>query len=462
MTTAKKTIEPSQRNTPLIFVAVMIGFIIVYFLARWPGYQVNLLGEDGIFADIFLNRPPGPNYFQAGRVNGQEIYNPIWHPALNYELLRAAGFISDLVIDYALFSPYQTNLILRLSFSIFQLTVWLLYLGVIFLARKEFSPNSWWFAIALLFIISLSRLAVHTSLELQIDNTAGALFPGLLSATLLLVSFRLTKNLVSLFVVFLGGLLVGLGKNEWGLIFLVSVLVTSGLWPLYQKWLGGGNHPDGLSAWRILIAAGGGCLAGSLVSYLYDPFNYLMGWNLLFKMVDAELVMGNSKIFVWMHLNFLRLPYTGLILLILLYCVWQIIRGKKFASVVELLSLIFSSGLFAAYVLAMWGGIAYRYFGPALISSAATLLLFLPRSSLGISNAKAVIFCSILLLLDILLMPKFPPYRVIPIEPRAECVQVLGVAQGYNRNDIDYLGDTIGESELNQLVNQAGGVLCKP
>ncbi len=57
----------------ILYSSFLILFVLSFFLVRWPAYSTNLVGEDGTFADIFLNRVAGPDYFQVGRVLGNGI-----------------------------------------------------------------------------------------------------------------------------------------------------------------------------------------------------------------------------------------------------------------------------------------------------------------------------------------------------------------------------------------------------
>ena len=97
-----------------------VSFVII----RKPHYASNLEGEAGHYAELFIDQPDGPKYWQIAQIFGKDIYSPPRHPALMYETIAFFGKITETVIDYSRLSEYKTTVLLRAFFSLFQLFVW--------------------------------------------------------------------------------------------------------------------------------------------------------------------------------------------------------------------------------------------------------------------------------------------------------------------------------------------------
>jgi len=65
--------------------------IALFLLVRAPFERRALLYEEGVFADLAVNRVHGPKYCLVGRFDGAEVREGIDRPAPMYEAFRALG-----------------------------------------------------------------------------------------------------------------------------------------------------------------------------------------------------------------------------------------------------------------------------------------------------------------------------------------------------------------------------------
>ena len=443
----------------ILKILYLVGFVAFYFFIRWPLYSTNLANEDGNFADLLINQTVGPKYLQGGRVNGVEIYAPAQHPALSYEILKLAGRVAKGFVDFSQLSDYRTTLVLRFVFSLFQLSVWLGFILVVFLSDRFFTRAAYAALLAAVFVVSVAPLAVLTSIELQVDTSIGVLFTGFFGAVLLARSFDLLKGKPFLALLFVSSLGMGLGKNEWSAIFLFCILLAGGFrfaFPrLFRRMKLSWRSNEG---WLLVLAAGG-CLVGNLISYLVDPLNYMMGWKLLLNISRTASVVGSAGIRQWLSVTYHRLPeMIGVAALLGLIFV-LFVRRLKTLSTVQILSFSLSICLFGAFFFSSWG-VFVRYFVPSFISAVASLIILFPRQITAWQTRAAALAWVIFAAYAWVGFPHLPPYQPFKIEARSDCVPFLPVSLAYNRPDLDYVGSSVGQEEAESFVKGSGKSLC--
>ena len=79
---------------------LLVVFAVSFFAVRLPLFRESLGFEEGIFAELIVNRPSGPHYSLAGRIDGEKIYVYISHPPAPYELLRLGGYICQKFLTF--------------------------------------------------------------------------------------------------------------------------------------------------------------------------------------------------------------------------------------------------------------------------------------------------------------------------------------------------------------------------
>ncbi len=143
-----------------------------------------------MFAAIVVNRPPNPDYLLVARIDEQEHYQGIGHPAPLYETMKLAAKLwppvgPQSVHDDALATPR-----LRFYFCLFQLVAWL---GVGLLALLVTRASGVVVRITTMVIVAAaaaSPIAVVSSTELQVDGSVGALMVGVMAAATCLAARR--------------------------------------------------------------------------------------------------------------------------------------------------------------------------------------------------------------------------------------------------------------------------------
>ncbi len=113
----------SARRPGFITAFILIGFSLLYFGVRVPYYSHPIIGEEGLFADLFYAQPPGPDKLLLAKINGEEIYTAFNHPVPPYSFLAAIGKITNLVIPNSALDEVSKVRLIRFVFSLFQYAV---------------------------------------------------------------------------------------------------------------------------------------------------------------------------------------------------------------------------------------------------------------------------------------------------------------------------------------------------
>jgi hypothetical protein len=189
-------------------ILLLVIFTVLFFIVRIPLLHEPLGFEEGIFADLIVNRPPGPLYELAGRIDGENIYSYISHPAIPYELLRLGGYISqhfltrDVYLNDAAVTPR-----LRIICSSYQFIFGIVLLLFAFYGRSVY--GIW--PTVLIFAAMLSPLAIKTSVHLQIDNTSGVILCGIAALLFIIADRGEPASKKAYLLLFTGGFIAGLG-----------------------------------------------------------------------------------------------------------------------------------------------------------------------------------------------------------------------------------------------------------
>ena len=368
------------------FFPFLILFTFCYFTFRLPYYVSPMVGEDTIFADIFINQPQGPLYCIVAQINGDSIYNFIAHPAPLYEVLKMSGFLSNFFIDYTVFNDLELSAILRLFYSCFQYSIFLMLL---FIANKSNVSYKWLLNIFLL-IISITPMSIESSTDLQIDGSSGILLSAPLSIILMLISIN-PGSRYSIFALFLATVIFGLGKQEWSLMMLCSLVALVPANFVLKKIQ---KVPDVSSHVYVLFVTGLlGVILGNIVSYLYDKSNYTMGLQLFTNMIQSftiislqtkDVIVHTTKGFNivmqnknadWLKLTSDRLEFVYIIIMLIFFNFYLLIKNLKYVKSSQVLLMLISLSLFFAYFISSWGSF-FRYFSPAFIATVICVFSF--------------------------------------------------------------------------------------
>lgn len=258
-----------------------------FFLFRIPFYAQELVGEEGIFAHLFLHDVPKPDYLLIARVDGVNLMGAPQHPAPMYEAIGAAGKMVRHLVHFGAMDPLESAFALRMAFSLPLLFV---LLGCLFFLYRHANDGLYQWLVLLL-VFASSPVLLVSSTELQLDASFGA---GIFGVWALACAFLCTKRELSTrrrgAVMFLACFLAGLGKNEWSFVLFVCLAVCI----VYARFARSAGARRGDTA--VLLLGLLGLITGNVVSFLYDPLNYVMGLQLMSKMSRGESILNPGKL----------------------------------------------------------------------------------------------------------------------------------------------------------------------
>lgn len=476
-------------NRVLLHKAVFVTlFVALFFTVRLPFYSRPMYNEDGIFADIFINHPVGPNYGQIARVDGNPVYAPMHHPALLYKLISATGYCWQPFINFHALTDGETTFALRFIFSLFQLTIWLLLIAILWTYNR-----GWWFAPELkwpllcVLVLALTPLAIHNSIELQLDSSSGILMAGLIALSLLLAHQRRFRDRWLLLLAFGATTFLGFGKNEWSYAFLAAMLF-SGAVLLLDGQLTHFVADRHRFYWQLLACLCGGCLLGNGLSMLLDWENYYGGIKLMLGLSKTVNVVKTGNVHQWWGLTARRLPYIYIMVVLLGLLVVRLWHRIKAGDFIAFLALVYPSVLFVAYAASYWNA-EPRYFAPAFVGAAIAGMMYMPWPPPPlIKKVLAVVLtlfalhtawyeCVHLVLPRRYLSANGPFWETVlytpaPAKParsvwdtiefarQHKCVPILDIADCWNKPGIDYIGTSLGYDDGLRYTRPAGRTMC--
>ncbi len=435
-----------MKRLSLIF--TIAGLTLAFFIVRAPHLSQPLVFEEGLFANLFLNNPPGPNYLLIARISGTPLYNPPSHPGPMYKMIAVTGAAAQKLVPRHIL---EQTFALRTAFSAFSLIPLLIAATFIFTFSTNFRSS------LLIFLCYIfARPSILTSGMLQIDNSVGVLLNGIfilgLGASCFLENRRLAAALL-----FLGATGLGLGKNEWTIIAVAALAATTvlclipGLIPPRQL--------------RGLIPLALGLATGNLISIAVDPLNYWSGLDLMKTMAGQHSVLRNHEWSLWARAVMSSLPalkYHAF----LAVCVFTVFchqaTTRNLRSPFLAFAVTFSLGSFLSFLTSTSSSNDFRYYAPSLFLMTFTLALFLSGREY---SPYAKIFETVFgLVLVAMLFPAAKSFRMhnapSPASFRRDCINFAPVADLYNRPEFDFIGNGVAVSDAERLAAQAHKPLC--
>lgn len=427
------------------------------FLAQPP------IGEEGIFADLFYSRPAGPAYLLLGRIDGREIREPFNHPAPPYELLSALGGVARAVFGLQSFQEWTWIFIARSAFAGFQFVV-LFLLGVVVLTAPDQEKRP--LLLALILAAGLSPLAVSSSINLYLDGSVGALAAGLFALAVGLEIRGRGSERARLLLVGLAAFGVGLGKQEWSLALLGAAAATALVWFAVFR--------TKMPRAALLLVAVVGCVGGNLVSYGFDPVNYL-GHLTFYQNADQLPWSG-------LHPGRALLRRLSMLLAPLLLAV----LGGWFAARRRTPTALFGY-FFALFLLAGFlpnlatAGFAFRYFAPALAALIVAVPLLAPekpgRAQQALLAAGVLIFAvqfaffrqtaverhlSVTDGFGLPVAAYYPQKAAMVAAARARgCVPILPAWVKFQFPETDFVIPSVDAAAAERLIRERGKTLCR-
>lgn len=422
-----------------IVLSVFLG--ISFFVTRAPLLNESLGFEEGIFAEIIVNRPSGPLYSLGGRINGENQYNYISHPAVPYELLRLSGFLCKSFLTHEIYlDDTKVTPRLRLICTSYQFILWQGLLFFVLLKRNRF--GNW--PIIIIFAAMLSPLAIKTSTHLQIDNTSGMLLCGTASFLFAFAGLRNFSSKKLYLCLFAGSFVAGLGKQEWSFALLAAIFSTLIL-ALIFKFNTSKHHILSTSGWVLL-----GLLAGNAASYLYDSTNYMRGLHYIIHFSKLhETSAGNWNLTHWLQLTKARLPFIIICIVLSLPGLHNLVTRREM-SFLSCLILLYGFFLLLGYIASDWTE-KPRYFCPSLIVLTISTIILIPDSMPVWFRSTLCLAVSGILLTTIIFLVKYKPDKSWHLEQinngllksSTNTVLFIQSGAGWNKPEIDYTNNNV-------------------
>jgi hypothetical protein len=405
----------------------------------------------------------------------------LWHPAALYETLSASSGILQPFIDLKDKDFAQVSFSLRLIFSLFQYLFWALLVGaLVWMETKSTTFRFTPFDKFLLLLFSAAPLAIHTSYLLQVDNSVGVLFFSPFAIFLLAAGLDALYGGLLFVAAFGAGMLAGLGKNEWSIVFVVSCVFVL----IYAGWMQHVNRAETKQTDRFMKVAAismCGCLAGNLANYLVDDFNYLEGFRLIGRFVQngqGSLFGRGWELLTWLKLTLGRSSYLLVSVVALSASGIYWLTNFCKANLWILWCILLTSGLFLPFSFAA-RPIDMRYLSPTLALSVVLVILLIHewdwiktnwRYTIPVFAVMALVF---VLHYSIQLRElnwarqnyeQTPSYIYLQDQLHQEqetgCIPVLDTAVGFYADHQDYLGSSATDLENEQIAAQHNKKIC--
>lgn len=435
----------------------IIIFVILFFSTRAHFYKLPLVGEEGIFAELLINQPKEPDFVLSARIDGENLYSAPRHPNMLYNSIKIAGIVASPFANYSMWQNDQKiTPTARLIFSMFQFVILLAIAAYLALYNSQIFH----FRTIIFLVVTVSPIAIFTSANLQIDGSVGVLMNGLFAITLLPFLSYSPKRSFNYILVFFATLFLSTGKQEWSVVLMVALgLTTLYIYFLRKKALTN-SKPD----YVIALIIFSGISVGHIISYYLSPQNYLGAFQVFWNFSRAEEILsGQIKIERWLSLTSLRLQWIFTLAGLTAISSLLIFHKRRQIKPIELLIWLYGMGLFGAYFISNWNP-EPRYFAPALmILIIATIIMFPPalpkRLSIAISSLIVSMLISSVVFLygGIVKVPLKPYFDAAEYNNlRSDQVAVLSTAKGWNKLDIDFINKSIGSKGIKKLANNKG------
>ncbi|MCC6158915.1 MAG: hypothetical protein IT350_12755 [Deltaproteobacteria bacterium] len=438
---------------------------LVYFVSRAPYFEHPIIGEEGLFANLLLDPPAFPRFILAGYVAGDPILLNFNHPIAPYLWLRAAGSGLRTAIAEG---TRATDLVgaIRLHFALY---LFLVLAGALaFLTRERDDIGV---RVGVILALAASPLAIASSVQLYLDGSIGALVTGLAALALVAATHDAWSARVRGASAAAGGLLVGLARPEWCVVYLVAAGAAS-LWALVRKTE---------SAPRIPLAAAAaiGAISGLVAGYLANPENFAN------HLTNSAVILGGARTAPFdladggvRRIVMFRLWAVAPSLVMLALAAFAFVRRPRAEALAPLL---FAGGLFAGYLSGLVNDLFdYRYYAPSLAASAGAWAAC-SRGGLGRAGRIAALVAvgALLVLaaqfhrhaapgrLSITMGPGMPLAAYFP--DRAErvrralendCVPELPVWSKFEFPDTDFLIPSLAYPDAEHIAAEHGRRLC--
>jgi glycosyltransferase involved in cell wall biosynthesis len=442
---------PPLHGNDWVRVGAVVLVLIAYALTRTFFYLQPLIDEEGLFAYMLAHAPAGPAYGLIARLGGQDLREPLLHPAGLYEIYGRLGQLLRLIGVHAV-----TDISARLAQSCFEGFLW----AVLALHYGRARGGSA-VLLGLLALLALSSpLGMSASIYLQTDTSTGLLMAGLLvfavmeSATLLGPALALLA-------------LGALGKQEWSIAAALGLAMAE----LWQDRSG-----------RLKRAAflGGALVLGNYFSVAYDPLNYLGGLGVMSRLSVGHHALVSGQAQAWSGFWRSRQPFVLSVFLLLVPATLLAWRAPAERRATERTACALAWAFFLPFLASTWND-SPRYFAPAWAAALFCLAGQLFRRSpgrwallatailaLGVSSLQTRYLTAVsrqqLSLTEFPLAPVSGIQQLDQVQDsyaRGDCVRRLSAANTWNR-PVDFVLWSADYQQSVALAAARGRSLCLP
>jgi hypothetical protein len=366
---------------PQLFVrTILLTLFALSVCARLPFIDNLLIDEEGAGAYMAVDNGDGGritarNSFLGGRVDGRDQLGLPQHPVIPYYALVNGIRPFNSPANFNALSVAEKSRLGRRPYFLMFLTGLAL---VFYVARWVINgSNRRALTICLLVFGGSVPLLVGGSIQPQLDGSWGAMICAG-AAALLIAAASAGGRKAQLFSA-TAGFLAAIGKTEWALALLAAALAAAAVQFFVRR-----------EQWEVSVAVVAGILAGSVLSYLLDPTNFLRGFELMHRFATAPADWNAVLAMRWPWIR----PVVGLAVAA---CVVAIISWRQLLSQPLILTVfLWGLALFGGFFLTAWSGDGFpRYFCPAAI----LLLFFLIESfrTVQIPRFVEIVFIGLLL-----------------------------------------------------------------
>ena len=443
-------------------------FILLFFALRFPDYSRLPTYEEGMFAEIFYNQPSNPKYLLVGRIDGENIYSAPQHPALMYEILGIYGKIWQHLLPIDNYSPIKLTFVARLAFSLFQSSIFLFMIVLIGKGRSQISEREKYVLLVLgVIFLSSTPLAIDTSLSLQIDGSVGVLFSGILALALFAYHYQVFPLKISNIVVFLSAIFYGWGKNEWSIALFGALILSFVALFVKSKRTPNKNTSDV----SVLLLVFLGLALGNGISYLFDPPNYLAGFDVMTR------IHGVSNYSNLLSLAIARFPSIAVIVVLLIVQLFGLVNNFSNTKATQLILFFWGGILFFGFFVSPWAS-DLRYFAPSLVVCVVGVMLLMGTFWDNFKQKKlfnygiwlAYIYMATLAFIQIVgIFSQIPDYQSqvagfdnveLPNTVNEDCLPIMGVGEAFGQG-IDFISNALSLDHARLLAEDYKHSLCK-
>lgn len=435
-------------------ISLILFYAVLFFVARWHFYKSPLAGEEGMFAELFVNRPEAPDFLIHGRIDGRNLYHWPAHPAGMYYMVEGAGVLFSPLTNAVLWrDDAQITPVLRFLFSLIQFVLFGWVLLFLIYRKERLSLLSVLIPVA----VMISPTAIITSVNLQLDGSVGILMSGVFAMSLLYVSSSKLEKRMSWILLFVGSFFLALGKQEWSMIALAA-LVCAGLYMAIFRSRDSVNIKADTMMLAVVLA---GLAAGNLFSYLLESRCYIGGLKIFWSFSEADkLLEGRFDLQKWLYVTEARLRWICIPLALIGVSSLLAISKIKRLKVIEIFLLFYGFILFAAYFVTSWAPEA-RYFAPSMVVLTITVVALLPSkvnpkllTSVTVITVLMVAADGLFLYNNVVKKPRKPYFDASRINLGPDQVAILTTAEAWNKPDIDFVNYNAGKEVVETLARK--------